>query len=654
MKRPTAILILFSIEGLLALLWVFLTPSASGRPVFLWLSAERLGLVALAFGVLAVLLALAIYTHRSPTASPRLSRALDRWCLEEGRLGSMLLPLFIGPVLLGLGLWQVLGTPLQYAVYWTWAPETFPLLHSVVVGLLPLVCLLALISLELAAYLVSGYHAVLAVRASWSWTRIAPALLWLLIVGAVLLHWIILAFRLRTFVNIPAWYWKIEPVPFSWGDAAFAVGFIALFSLIYLILITWRKVGAGLLLVALLALLLEVGVGIMGRGDLANLAQRYFSTYHKAYVTQAAHSHVSILEGIRRYEEIYAVHAFTSTKPPGLMAFYVGLDHLVNGHPSAYSDEVRYERLSEAITFGFPIVALLMVPLLYLFARRFLESSSEFVAPIAPLIYVLAPSAALFTLFPDQAVYPAVFLLGVLVAVLAIRKGSLITGFLLGALLYVLVFFAFTMLPLYPFAGVYLLLHHLKARPSEGWGPPLRLAAAILGGTVVAYLLFRVFLNYDFFPRFERTMAINHNFDFYLRVGQPPPTGSETLGTRLQQIVNAAWINNLDYAAAIGFPIYILFVAQLIRRGWRFFRQSLVRGDVLLVSFLLSFLLLNLLGTAQGEVPRLWLFWLPMVALFAAYEIQPTARRRPWIMFVLALAQFVTLMLTFHFQDLRM
>jgi len=654
MKRPAAILVFFSVEALLALLWVFLTPSESGRPVILWLSAQRLVLVAIAFGLFAGILALAIYTSRSNAVSSAVSQSVDRWCLDEGRLGSILSALLVGPIMIALGVWKVLGTPLQYELYRTWAPETFPLLHAVVLALLPIFSLLILVSLEAAACLAYAYRSALTVKASWSWNRMAPVVMGLLIATLLLFHWIILGFRLHTFVNIPAWYWKVEEVPFSWGDAAFAAAFFALFGLIYWILIRRRQIVLGLALVAQLGLLLQMGVGIMGNSGFANLADRYFSTYHKAYLTQAAHSHVGIVEGVRRYEEVYGVHAFTSTKPPGLMAFYVGLDHLVNGHPSAYSDEVRYERLSQAITIGFPFLALLMAPLLYLFARRFLADASEFVAPIAPLLYVLAPSAALFSLFPDQAIYPAMFLAGVWLAVLAVRRGSLLSGFLLGALLYLLVFFAFTMLPLYPFAGIYLLLRHLKARPAGGWGPPVRLAAAVGIGTVVVYLMFRVFLNYDFFPRFERTMAINHNFDFYLRVGQRAPTGPETFGVRLGQIVNAAWINNLDYAAAIGFPIYILFLAQVVRRGWRFLKQDLGRGDVLLASLLSSFVLLNLLGTAQGEVPRLWLFWLPMVSLFAAYELQSSARRRPWLLYLLGLAQFITLVLTFHFQDLRM
>ncbi len=149
-------------------------------------------------------------------------------------------------------------------------------------------------------------------------------------------------------------------------------------------------------------------------------------------------------------------------------------------------------------------------------------------------------------------------------------------------------------------------------------------------------------------------MAINHNFDFYLRVGQPPPVGSETLGTRLGQILNAAWINNLDFAAGIGFPIYILFIAQAVRRIWRFLKDRLTPADIVLMSLLLSFVVLNLLGTAQGEVPRLWLFWLPMMALFSAFELRIHARKHPSVVFWLGLAQFITIVLTYHFQDLRM
>ena len=657
MKRPLALLAILSVQALAAFLWTVFTPSESGHGVFLWLSTQRLLLSALAVGVFLSLLAVTLYAWRSKTALQDVLQTLDRWCIDEGRLGALLLPLVLVPLAALAAVWQVLRTPLLYAAYQDWAPETFPFLRAVTTALLPLLCLTLLISLETAAYLASRYRGPLTSAKSWSWRRLSAALIPLIIALAVAFHWIVLAFQLRTFVNIPAWYWKIEPIPLSARDAFFGIGFLILFALACAALLLLRRPAIGLVLVACLAWYLQMGVGIMSDGGFKALRERYFSTYHKAYVTRAAQSDVTIVESIQRYEELFAVHAFTSTKPPGLMAFYIGLDHLVNGYPSAFSDEIRTERLSQVVTYGFPVLALLMVPLLFAFARRLSDSSSLIVPSVAPMLFVLAPSAVLFSLFPDQAIYPTVFLLGIWLTIIIIDRQSLIWAFVLGAVLYLCVFFAFTMLPLYPFAGLYLILRCALGSGRESgtpWRDAIRLAIAIGLGTLVLYGLFVVFLNYNFLPRFERTMSINHNFDFYLRVGQPPPSAPETLGTRLGQIVNAAGINNLDFAAGIGFPIYILFAVQAIRRVGRLFKERLGGGDIILMGLLLSFVVLNLLGTAQGEVPRLWLFWLPMVAVFAAYELEPHAKKHPWVIFWLGLAQFITIVLTYHFQDLRM
>jgi nitrate reductase gamma subunit len=118
--------------------------------------------------------------------------------------------------------------------------------------------------------------------------------------------------------------------------------------------------------------------------------------------------------------------------------------------------------------------------------------------------------------------------------------------------------------------------------------------------------------------------------------------------------VGAAWLNNLDFAAAIGFPIYILFVVQAVRLLLRLFRRMTDSSDTIPLTFLLSFIVLNLAGTAQGEVPRLWLFWLPMVVIFAAYEIELLAQKNRLFLLGLAVAQCITILLTYHFQDLRM
>ena len=102
-------------------------------------------------------------------------------------------------------------------------------------------------------------------------------------------------------------------------------------------------------------------------------------------------------------------------------------------------------------------------------------------------------------------------------------------AFVLGLFLYAAVFFAFTMLPLYPFAGIYLALNYWTNRQERQLKQQVWIALAIAAGSLLLYFLFRIFLNYDFLPRFAKTIAINHNFDFYLRVGRVAAHGFQNL-----------------------------------------------------------------------------------------------------------------------------
>jgi hypothetical protein len=654
MKAARGLLVLFSVEGLLAFLVTLFTPSESGRAVLLWLSRERLALLGLVLLVWGAFLAATLVLWRSTPRVERLLASLDDWCLSKGRLGAALVFFFVTPILLVTDAFAVVLTPLSYPTYQRWAPETFPLLHALVVGILPLLLLLLFIMLEVGVFLAVRYRAAALASQSWAWTRIGSCLILLLIGLVTLFHWIVLGFQLRFFANLPAWYWKVQLVPFSWRDLLFILAVIALLTLICWIVGRRRGLVPALILTFFLGCFLQIGVGFMAGGGFDSVAERYFTTYHRTYVQQASENNLSILDEIRQYETAFGAHSFTSTKPPGLMAFYIGLEQLVNGYPSAYSTDVRYARLSRAIEIAFPVLAAGLVFLVYAFARRFLDQASGWVSWVAPLLYVVCPNVALFSLFPDQAIYPLVFLLAVWFIVIAIQRQSLLWAFLIGLLLYLAVFFAFTMLPLYPFAGLYLLLNYLANRGHRPWTRPVLQALAIAAGTLLLYLLFLSLLNYDFLPRFEKTILINHNFDFYLRVGLKLPTAPESFSTRVSQTLNAAWFNNLDFAAAVGFPIYILFAGQGIRLLKRLFAGNAAAGDIILGSLFLSYIVLSLAGTAQGEVPRLWLFWLPMVVILASLEIKDWAEKQPLLLFGLVVAQFITIFLTFHFQDLRM
>ncbi len=654
MKQSRWLLILFCIQGLLAVVWVFNTPSESGNAIVWTFSRERLLLLVVTLALWAGILGAAIWLWSSSINLEFVHEKLDQWCLEQKRLGPSMLFLFIIPLLIAAAALKVSLTPLEYAAYQSWAPDTFPLLHALVKAVLPLLFFLLLMAIELGAYLAIRYGKVVAQSESWAWERMGPSLILMLITIMTVFHWIVLVFQLRVFANNPAWYWKFEPIPFSWHDLWFTLAVLILLVLSYWLLILRGRAFIGLLAVFLLGWFLQIGVGIMSGGGFASVGDRYFSTYHKAYVSRASQNHLTILDNLRQYENLYGSHAFTSTKPPGLMAFYVGLEQLINGYPSDSPDDLRFERFSGFITYAFPLIAMSMVFLIYAFARRFLQNTTASVPSLASFLYVLCPNVVLFSLFADQAIYPPIFLLGVWFILLAIRRQSIAWGFLVGILLYGAVFLAFTMLPLYVFAGIFLIMDYWLNREQRQWKQPVLIAMGIGLGTLLLYVLFLYFLNYNFFPRFEKTMAINHNFDFYLRVGRQPPAGPESLSTRLLQIAGAAWLNNLDFAAGIGFPIYILFAVQSLRLLVRLFKGRMVSGDIVPMSLLSSFVVLNLAGTAQGEVPRLWLFWLPMVVIFASHEIGEFVQTNRFIPLGLALMQFMTIFLTYHFQDLRM
>lgn len=654
MTLLVAFLIATNIEALGALLWAFTTSSESGQALFLWLSPERVALVAVLFILWVGLLVLTVQLARSRDRTEQLLLDLDTLLIGGRRLAPAIIYFVILPLTVVIPAAIVLRIPLSFEAYRRFAPDTFPLLHALVAAGLPLLAFLSLASLECAIFLAVRYRRSLFASSLWSRDTLGVPLVVFLIALVTAFHWSVLIFQLRFFTNIPAWYWVFDPVRFGRGDLWYALGALLWLGLAYWALFVRQRVLIGLALVMCLGWFLQMGVGLMGGAGLAGLRERYFTTYHQAYVVKAAESSQTVLESIRHYDLLYDSNTFTSTKPPGLMALYIGLEHLTNGYPSSLQAAARYTRFSNLITWLFPVLATGMVLLLWAFARSHMEDPDGLVARLAPLLYVLAPSVVLFTFFTDQVLYPVLFLAGTWFAVSLIRRATFAWGLLLGAGLYAAAFFAFSMLPLYPFAGLYLLLHHWKS-PQPGRLRRLALTGlGIAAGTLMMYALGMAFFNYDFLSHFLRMTTINHNFDFYLRVGQQIPTGPESPVVRLAQIARAAWLNNLDFGAAIGFPLYILFIIQAARRLLRLGQSNTPKGDIVLLALLCSFLVLNLAGTAQGEVPRLWLFWMPMVVLLAGFELEPHIRKHPQWLLLLAGVQLITIVLTFHFQDLRM
>jgi len=60
---------------------------------------------------------------------------------------------------------------------------------------------------------------------------------------------------------------------------------------------------------------------------------------------------------------------------------------------------------------------------------------------------------------------------------------------------------------------------------------------------------------------------------------------------------------------------------------------------------------LNVYGQMQGEAARLWMFWVPMVVSFAGFELYSHFHRKNLVVYLVVTLQFITIWMTFMFQD---
>ena len=640
--------------GLCALLLALQTASEARSAVWFGFSYARLALMAVLLVLWLAWLVLTIAMWRSPARASQFLQAADGWLVGQQRLAPFMLHAGIVLVPALVVMIIILRTPLDFAAYGSLAPTTFPTIYSMVTRFLPLLCWL--FWLAFSGLLVVGlrYWQALRKPATWHARHWLNSCILLLAGLASLAYGFVLIFQLRFFANNPAWYWQLAVLPFNLRAiwlAGLVMGLLALAC--WLFLARNRRLAA-LVLLGVAGVVFQMGIGYVDGGGLAAFRDRYLLRYHSSYLRHASENQLSIVENIRRYEELHSESQFTRTKPPGLLAFYIGLDQLVNGFPSTYSAPERLARTAWLVTYSFPLLSMLVLVLIYVFARRLLEQSLPDLGLIAAALFVVCPNIMLFSLYPDQAIYPGLFLVCAWLVIEVVRRQSLWLAFLLGLGLYLLTFFAFTFLPLFTFAGLFLLVDYWLHRRERRLLWQIWFGLAFLAGTLSAYLTLLGLFNYDFFTRFSMTVAINHAFDFYTRVGLQPPFGPESLSTRVPQALQAAWINNLDFASTVGFAIYILFAAQAIRLLVRFARGDRQPADGVLFSLLLNFIVLNAAGTAQGEVGRLWMFWVPVVVLLAAKELKPwVARDRRVLLGVLAV-QVIMVFLTHYFQDLKM
>jgi len=95
------------------------------------------------------------------------------------------------------------------------------------------------------------------------------------------------------------------------------------------------------------------------------------------------------------------------------------------------------------------------------------------------------------------------------------------------------------------------------------------------------------------------------------------------------------WWNLADVLIFVGISVCAFYLVGWVRRsravGWRVAAGGWSAADHFHLAFLAMMLVLNFSGVTLGEVGRLWLQFMPFVAILAAAELAERSGARLWL-----------------------
>ena len=645
---------LATLEGILAFLIMLRAPSIEGSARTLGYSTSQL--VISAFTLILVLLCAGLTLKF--LLDHRWQERTQRWLADRlvpgDRLLILILVLLAG-LIIGLVLcilWQV---PLlrEYGWYVGVFKSALHLYEVLLVAygrLYPLLVWGTLLVLQTLVFLWIAFSDEYRREGFWNWQVISKTSLVLGMISLSVAQWAVLALRISMQKLLPGWYWDVYLRPFGMRHIFFILLLALSLGLVTYILRHPRRVLLSLLILIGLGYLLQLGFGLIEGSGYEYVRMKYADSKHRSYAVIAAADSPQPLDVIRQYEEDYGWKMFPGTKPPGVVFLYVSLEKLVNQVAPQSTAEGRFLVFTRVLAIVFPPVSFLVLVLIYLFIKPLV---SEEDALLPSMLYVFIPSVVLIPLFLDQVLYPLLFTLAILLMWRAIKKRSYLLAFLVGLFIYLAIFFTFSLLTLIPLFLVLLGLDYIRLPNWRGLPRSALMLAAMGVGILILFLLFQYALSYDIFQRYDTAMRIVRNFDFVIRTGQKATVDltTTTVQPGLRQILRAAGLNNLELAAAVGFPVFLLFLWRTVRTLVAILRRRAGELDYALGALVITYIALNLYGQVQGEVSRLWIFWVPMIVLCAGVELASQFVRRERVVWLVVTLQLITMLMIFQFQD---
>lgn len=453
-----------------------------------------------------------------------------------------------------------------------------------------------------------------------------------IIAGLTLLHLAALALQIPLFETF--YHYARKPLGDGLSLAMIGVAVAGVLALVRSRLVGWRY----LAMLMALSVVLQFGFALTEGRGLEALRKYTVATGH-AQFAQLAVALPDSWAVMRDYEALVAqgvMGEYAPSKPPGTLLLYMLTERV-----SALFVGHRLATLGWAIAYSWPVLATLAtVPLYYLALTLFGLSEAR----LASVLFITVPSVNLVQLHTDQAFFPALFGLCLLLlarTAMDQAQGRRIDGPAVGAGIAVYGA-AFFQLPLV-FATVIMFGMVAAERWVQDSQPAaLRKLAEYAGlvavGFGVAGAVGWVVLGYNPIVRYLSAMAYHGS----LKAAHVP-------------FLSPLGLSNLaEFFTWSGLPLVGL-VGAAAWLSWQRWQTNRVGPDrVLGLAAALALVLLYFAFFAKtiSEVARLWLFLVPVLCLLAARGVALLGwSARSWPVALILLLQLATVYLTKLFQD---
>lgn len=639
-KKYTSIkvfLLLSTLEGFAAFILLFQLRSMDRNVWLFGYSAPRIALAALSLLFILIFSVATLKAFLDSHWLAKISAFLDAKLSTEDCLRALTITL-VYAITTGIGLIIIFSSPLAIR---------FGALQFIFDRSLSLVIWLLLITLQGLIILFINYSQEYD-NLNWQAAPILKTLFILIILSITIFHWIILIFRLDILISIPGWFWQFHQKDYSLNDALFLVILFLPLLIVAFIIKNPSHGRRNLALIIFLGLFLQYSFGFVEGEGFESIRLKYAASGHNVYALHASDK-PGFIASIQNYEHGYGKHRYLATKPPGVLSVYIitqKISNLIN--PVKTFDE-RFLRLTSFITYVYPLLSFLVLIVLYQLNKSLMNKED---AVLPCLLYVFCPSVILMPLFIDQAIYPLVFMLGVLLIMYTLKKQSFALAVISGVVIYIAMFLTFSLLTMLPFAVIWTGVDYFINHKRRSVINALKILLGLVLGVLIIHFMFRLLLNYDMFIRYENMMIVHRYDDFIARYSTIDQSLVDTTyRPGLGEILYGAFLNNISFSAWMGFPMYLLFFLSAARSVIPWIKDQATMLDGLLASFTITFVALNLFGDTAGEVARLWIFMIPLMSIYAGLKIVHLFKRKDHGAYLIISLQLITMILTYKFQD---